>query len=150
MTAWRAWRKHREAGVQPAFPPSVVVDIKRLACELPSRLGVPLARFTIPELHAEVLARGLVARISGVTLWRWLSADALQPWRHRSWIFPRDPEFAAKAGRILDLDERRWHGLALGPRHYVLCADEKTSIQVRRRRHPTPPAAPGAADVRRA
>ena len=98
MTAWRAWRKHREAGVQPAFPPSVVVDIKRLACELPSRLGVPLARFTIPELHAEVLARGLVARISGVTLWRWLSADALQPWRHRSWIFPRDPQFAERPG----------------------------------------------------
>jgi len=32
-----------------------------------------------------------------------LSADALQPWRHRSWIFPRDPPFAEQAGRILDL-----------------------------------------------
>ncbi len=98
-----AWRKSLEAGEQPAFPPSVVVDVKRLACELPSRGDVPLARFTIPELHREVLARGIVAQISGVTLWRWLSADALQPWRHRSWIFPRDPQFAEKAGRILDL-----------------------------------------------
>jgi hypothetical protein len=89
------------------------------------------------------MAHGLVAQISGTTLWRWLSQDALRPWRHRSWIFPRDPEFAAKAGRILDLYERRWQGLALGPREYVLCADEKTSIQVRRRRHPSRPPGPG-------
>lgn len=75
----RALRKSLEAGEQPAFPPSVVVDVKRLACELPSRVDVPLARFTIPELHREVLARGIVAQISDVTLWRWLSADALQP-----------------------------------------------------------------------
>ena len=143
MTAWRAWRKHREAGVQPAFPPSVVVDIKRLACELPSRLGVPLARFTIPELHAEVLARGLVARISGVTLWRWLSADALQPWRHRSWIFPRDPQFAERAGPVLDLYAKTWEGIPLGPDELVISADEKPSLQARRRKHPT--LAPGPA-----
>ena len=52
-------RKSLEAGAQPAFPPSVVVDVKRLACELPSHSDVPLARFTIPELHREVLARGI-------------------------------------------------------------------------------------------
>ncbi len=89
------------------------------------------------------MAHGLVAQISGATLWRWLSQDALRPWRHRSWIFPRDPAFAAKAGRILDLYERRWQGLPLGPRDYVLCADEKTSIQVRRRCQPTLPPRPG-------
>ena len=143
MSAWRAWRKHREAGAQPAFPPSAVVDVKRLACELPSRSDVPLARFTIPELHAEVLARGLVAQISGVTLWRWLSADALQPWRHRSWIFPRDPQFADKAGRVLDLYAKTWDGIPLGPDEFVISADEKPSLQARRRKHPT--LAPGRA-----
>jgi hypothetical protein len=143
MSAWPAWRKHREAGVQPAFPPSVVVDVKRLACELPCRIDVPLARFTIPELHAEVLARGLVAQISGVTLWRWLSADALQPWRHRSWIFPRDPLFAEKASRVLDLYANMWEGIALGPDEFVISADEKPSLQARRRKHPT--LAPGPA-----
>jgi hypothetical protein len=143
MSAWRAWRKHREAGAQPAFPPSVVVDVKRLACELPSRSNVPLARFTIPELHTEVLARGLVAQISGVTLWRWLSADALQPWRHRSWIFPRDPQFAEKAGRVLDLYAKTWDGISLGSDEFVISADEKPSLQARRRKHPT--LAPGPA-----
>jgi hypothetical protein len=130
-----ALRKSFEAGEQPAFPPSVVVDVKRLACELPRRLDVPLARFTIPELRREVLARGIVAEISGVTLWRWLSADALQPWRHRSWIFPRDPQFSDKAGRILDLYGNTWDGLPLGSNEFVISADE--SLQARRRKHPT-------------
>jgi hypothetical protein len=84
-----------------------------------------------------------VAQISGVTLWRWLSADARQPWRHRSWIFPRDPQFAEKAGRVLDLYGRTWDGAALGPDEFVVSADEKPSIQARRRKHAT--LAPGPA-----
>src|SRR5262245_27031281 len=138
-----ALRRSREAGGQPAFPPSVVVEVKALACELPRRREVPLARWSVAELRREVVAQGVVAQISGTTLWRWLSQDALRPWRYRSWIFPRDPQFAFKAGRLLDLYERRWQGMSLGPREYVLCADEKTSIQARRRRHPSQPPAPG-------
>ena len=86
---------------------------------------------------------GLVAEISGATLWRWFSADALRPWRHRSWIFPRDPDFAAKAGRILDLYDRVWQGRPLNPREFVISADEKSSIQARRRKQPTLAPAPG-------
>jgi hypothetical protein len=63
--------------------------------------------------------------------------------RHRSWIFPRDSDFAAKAGRILDLYHRRWQGAPLGPRDYVLSADERTSIQARKRKHPSLPPASG-------
>jgi len=110
---------------------------------LPAQSGVPLSRWSRAELRREILAQGLVADISGTTIWRWLSADAIHPWRHRSWIFPRDPDFAAKAGRILDLYERRWDGRPLGPREYVLCADEKTSIQARRRKHPSWPPSRG-------
>jgi DDE superfamily endonuclease len=102
-----------------------------------------LARWSFSELRQEVIANGIVAEISGTTLWRWLSQDALRPWRHRSWIFPRDPLFAAKAGPILDLYHRRWRGNPLGERDFVISADEKTSIQARRRKHPTLPAAPG-------
>jgi len=120
-----------------------MVEIKALACELPSRRGLPLARWSLAELRREAVAPGLVAQISGTTLWRWLSHDALRPWRHRCWIFPRDPAFAIKAGRILDLYQRRWENKALGPRDYVLCADEKTSIQARRRKHPSLPPGPG-------
>lgn len=125
------------------FPPTVMVEIKALACELPSRCGLPLARWSLAELRREAVAQGLVAQISGTTLWRWLSQDALRPWRHRCWIFPRDPAFAVKAGRILDLYQRRWENKPLGLRDYVLCADEKTSIQARRRKHPSLPPASG-------
>ena len=120
-----------------------MVAIKALACELPSRRGLPLARWSVAELRQEAVASGLVAKISGTTLWRWLGQDALRPWRHRSWIFPRDPQFARKAGRVIDLYQRRWKGAALGPRDYVLCVDEKTSIQARRRKHRSLPPAPG-------
>jgi hypothetical protein len=119
------------------------VQVKALACELPHRLGLPLSRLSLADLQQEVVAQGLVAEISDTTLWRWLNADALRPWQHRSWIFPRDPDFAAKAGRVLDLHERRWEGVPLRPTDFVFSADEKTSVQARRRKQPTLPGASG-------
>lgn len=127
----------------PVFPPSLVVQVKALACELPHRLGLPLSRFSVQDIRQEVIAQGLVADISGTTIWRWLSSDALCPWRHRSWIFPRDPLFVQKAGPILDLYQGLWNGHPLTSNDYVLSADEKTSIQARRRKHPSLPPAPG-------
>ena len=135
------------AGVTPAFPPSLVVAVKALACELPAQRGVPLLRWSVRELQREVITQGLVAEISGTTIWRWLSQDALRPWRYHSWLFPRDPEFLPKAGRILDLYAGVWKGQPLVPQDHVLCGDEKTSIQARRRKHPS--AAPAAGRGRR-
>jgi DDE superfamily endonuclease len=77
-----------------------------------------------------------------VTVWRWLSADAIRPWNYRSWIFPRDPQFKRKAGRLLDLYEGRWEGQLLEPGDYVVCADEKPLIQARRRIHESAAAKP--------
>jgi hypothetical protein len=82
----------------------------------------------------------LGACISHSTLWRWLHEDAIRPWQHRCWIFPRDPQFAPKAGRILDLYARTWEGRELRDDEFVVSADEKTSIQARVRRHPSLPA----------
>jgi hypothetical protein len=141
--AYPGWPSSPAAGAQPAFPPGVVVAVKALACELPTRYGVPLSRWSRTALRRAVLAQGLVAEISGTTIWRWLSRDAIRPWRYRSWLFPRDPAFAAKAGLILDLYAGRWQGRPLGRREYVLSADEKTSIQARVRRHASQPPAAG-------
>jgi hypothetical protein len=116
--------------------------VKAIACELPSKFGLPLSRFSRAELRRHVLAAGLVAQISGVTIWRWLRDDAIRPWTHRSWIFPRDPLFAEKAGRVLDLYHRRWRGKPLGARDFVITADEKTQIQIRQRSHPITPPGP--------
>lgn len=120
-----------------------MVTVKALACELPARLGVPLSRFSREDLRRYVMEHGIVARISGVTIWRWLNADAIRPWQYRSWIFPRDPLFAIKAGLILDLYQKKWEGLSLGPQDYVLSTDEKTSIQARKRKAETLPPRPG-------
>ena len=121
----------------------MVAEVKALACELPAQSGLPLSRFSIPEIKREVIAREIVASIGDTTLWRWLTEDAIRPWRHRSWIFPRDPEFRDKAARILDLYEGIWEEELLGADDYVLSADEKTSIQARKRIHPTQAPGPG-------
>jgi len=86
--------QRERSGRGPVFPPELVVAVKAIACELPRQLGLPLSRLQVPDIKAAVLARGLVASISGSTIWRWLSEDAIRPGRHRSWIFPRDPNFA--------------------------------------------------------
>jgi hypothetical protein len=116
--------------------------VKALACELPATHGVPLSRWNTPDLVRQVCQSGLVATISGSTIWRWLHQDAIRPWYHRGWIFPRDPDFAAKAGRLLDLYHRTWDGQPLQDDEFVISADEKTSIQARRRKHPTLPTGP--------
>jgi hypothetical protein len=99
--------------------------------------------FRSSELAAQAVAEGLVAAISASTVRRWLAADAIKPWQHRSWIFPRDPDFAVKAARVLDLYHRTWQGVALGDDEYVLSADEKSQLQALSRRHPERPPGPG-------
>jgi hypothetical protein len=121
------------------------MTIKALACELPKRLGLPLSRLSRQDLRRYAIENGLVAEISGTTIWRWLHADAIKPWQQRSWIFPRDPLFAQKAGVILDLYEQCWQGQPLGSGNYVVSTDEKTSIQARKRKAATLPPRPGSA-----
>jgi hypothetical protein len=120
----------------------VRAEVIAMACELPAERGVPLSRWSSSELAREAITRGIVEQISGVTVWRWLSEDAIRPWQHRSWIFPRDPRFAERAGPILDLYAGSWQGERLHPGDYVVCADEKPSIQARKRRAATLGAAP--------
>jgi hypothetical protein len=117
----------------------VIIQVKALACELPSERGIPLSRFSTREITTEVIQRGIVAEISGSTIWRWLNEDAIKPWHYRSWIFPRDPQFEQKAGRVLDLYQGIWGGIPLGADDHVISADEKTSIQARVRKHETLP-----------
>ena len=125
------------------FPPEEVAEVKAIACELPRTQGVPLSRFSRAELHRLVVERS-VCGASASTIARWLAEDAIKPWRYRSWIFPTDPNFLGKAGRVLDLYQGRFEGKLLHPGEFVICADEKPSIQARRRIHATLPAGPGS------
>jgi DDE superfamily endonuclease len=124
------------------FPPDEVAQVKAIACELPASHGLPVSRFSRSELHRLVIERG-VTEASAATIARWLAEDAIKPWQYRSWVFPRDPNFAERAGPPLDLYERRWEGKLLEPGEFVICADEKTQIQARGRIHPTTSPQPG-------
>jgi hypothetical protein len=137
----------RRSGRPPRFTPVQVAEVKALACQLPAETGLPLSRWSCPDLAGEVIDRGIAPAISAATIRRILAADALKPWQYQSWIFIRDPNFAAKATRVLDLYTRTYDGIPLGPDEYVLSSDEKTSIQARCRCHPT--LAPGAARTMR-
>ena len=132
----RSGRPRRFTAVQ-------VAEVKSLACQLPAAIGVPLSRWSIPELAREMMTRGLAEQISASTVRRWLAADAIKPWQYRSWLFVRDPDFAVKASRVLDLYAGVWEGAPLGKDEYVISSDEKTSIQARCRCHPSLP--PGKA-----
>jgi hypothetical protein len=140
---WPDWRNVPDRVAPGLSPPELVVQVKALACELPAQHAVPLSRWSLGELTRHVCQNGLVAQLSQTTVWRWLHEDAIRPWQHRCWIFPRDPEFALKAGRILDLYQRQWEGKPLRNDEFVISTDEKTSVQARRRIHPTLPPQPG-------
>lgn len=143
MNAWPASRSSHARAGPGFFPPEVVIQIKAIACELPATLGLPLSRLSTADIVREAQRCGIVATLSDKTVWRWLNEDAIRPWHHRSWIFPRDPGFAAKAGGILDLYAREWKGRPLQSGEFVISADEKTSIQARIRKHPSLPPRPG-------
>jgi transposase len=140
-------KERRRSGRPKVFTAEVVAEVKAIACELPARRGLPLSRISASEIVRELVDGGLAATISVSTVSRWLARDPLRPWRFRSWIFPRDPAFADKAGRVLDLYARIVAGRKLRADEFVLCADEKTSIQARCRCHPT--LAPGQARAMR-
>jgi len=125
------------------FGPGVVAGVKAMACEPPEERAVPLSRWSSTELADQAVREGLVSSISSSTVRRWLHDDVIKPWRFRSWIFRRDPDFAAKAARVLDLYARVWNGKRLGSRDYVISADEKSQLQALRRCHKGRPPRPG-------
>jgi transposase len=116
------------SGRPPVFTAADRAEVIALACALPAESGVPLSKWSCPELARELATRRQIA-VSASTIRRWLASDALKPWQHRSWISVRDPAFAAKAARVLDLYAGIWDCAPLGSNDYVICADERPSIR---------------------
>jgi transposase len=137
----------KRSGRPAVFTAVQVAQVKALACTPPKDSGLPLSKWSCPELAGQAVSGGICENISSSTVRRWLSEDALKPWQCQSWIFITDPNFAVKAQKVLDLYAREWDGKPLGRNDYVISADEKTSIQARCRCHPTLP--PGKARTMR-
>jgi transposase len=155
---WRCWFLERSgqglsyaaclsdrprSGRPPNLDTKQMAQIKAIACEQPAKLHLPLSRFSLGEIVLWIKQAGIVTDISTSSVWRFLHHDALRPWYYRAWLFPRDADFATKAGRVLDLYQHIWQGQPLGVYDYVLSSDEKSAIQVLERRHPTLPPLPG-------
>ena len=105
--------------------------MKALACTLPAESELAAGAVVQCRPGRRSRSRGVVTSVSASTVRRWLAADAIKPWQHRSWIFPRDPDFAFKAARVLDLYARSFNGEPLGDNDYVICADELGRAEAR-------------------
>jgi hypothetical protein len=135
-------RMEKDAAAGRLFPPLDRARVQAMACETVAETKLPLSRQSIADLTKRAEA-ALGRNISSSSVWRMLHEDAIKPWQHEHWIFPRDPAFEAKASPILDLYAGIWQGQPLGEKDFVLSSDEKTSIQARRRCHAEMPPEPG-------
>ena len=119
----------KRSGRPPEFTDVQVAQVKAMACTPPADKGLPLSRWSCPELAEQAITDGICGSISPATIRRWLSEDALKPWQYQSWIFITDPDFAAKAARVLALYDRTWEGKPLGCNDYVISADDPRSAK---------------------
>jgi transposase len=133
---------------RPGRPRQISAEVRAavvaLACQLPAVTGVPLAHWTGPELAAELTTQNLASSpVSASSVLRILAEHPVKPWQYQSWIYPRDPDFEARAKVTLDLYQGFYQGEPLGPDDRILSFDAKPQINARSRLHPSLPAAPG-------
>jgi transposase len=129
------------SGAPRRFSSLARAQMTALACSLPRSHGIPLARWSRTELarHAARTPNG--PEISPRTVGRWLSAEQIHPWRFHSWQHIQDPEaFLLRARPVLRLYEHAAALLEQGT--WVVCTDEKTSIQARQAEQAPRPAIP--------
>ncbi len=125
------WRTCHGRGHPGVFPPEVRAQATALACSRPREKGVPLIRWSAAEIARRLMASGVVACISASTVERWLAQEKIRPWCYHTWQHILAPEaFLERARPILRLYERAQNLLQNGV--WVVCTDEKTSIQARK------------------
>jgi len=89
-----------------------------------------LARWSRAELVRQLAAQPDLEAVSAGTMGRWLRDEQIRPWRYRMWQHIHDPEaFLSRARPVLQLYAEATSLLRSGT--WLLCVDEKTSIQAR-------------------
>lgn len=117
-------------GRHDGFPPEVRAQATAIACSLPRTQAVPLSRWSRAELARRVARMPGLPPVSPSTVGRWLRAERIRPWRYRMWQHIQDPyRFLERARPILQVYATAQALLQAGT--WVVCADEKTSIQAR-------------------
>lgn len=138
VAGWRpeAWKTCHGQVLPSVFPPEVRAQATALACSLPKAQGKKLSRWSLAEIAAQLVGLGLVVGIAGSTLCRWFAQEKLKPWRYHFWQHIHDPQaFLERARPVLQLYQKAKELFQQGI--WVVCADEKTSIQAREREQET-------------
>jgi len=136
------WKMLLDEAASRSFPPLDRAIIASIACDVVARTGNPLSRQSTTDL-AKRAQEELGKPIGRTTVWQILDEDAIKPWQYEHWLFPRAPDFFAKASVVLDLYQGYWQEERLDPFDQVISSDEKTSIQARIRTDPTLEPGPG-------
>ena len=141
---WRPvlWLTRLAVGRRGVFPPQVRAQVTALACSLPKQCQVPLSRWSRAELARRIAQDPSLPPISASTVGRWLKAERIRPWRYHAWQHIHDPRvFLERARPVLEAYAQARALLRAGS--WLLCLDEKTSIQAREGEQPPRPAQPG-------
>jgi len=134
------------SGAPRRFGPEVRAQATALACSLPKQSGVPLGRWSrtsIARAIRTILKKMGRSAPSARTVGRWLKAERIRPWRYHQWQHLHDPEqFLRRAGPVLQRYPQAKALLKQGI--WLVCLDEKTSIQAREGEEPPRPAKGGS------
>src|SRR2546430_3281502 len=136
---------HRARVARGAFPPSERVDVVARATRKPATYHCPATRWSLDDLVA-ALQQHQRQPMSRSSLWRLLEEADLKPHRSVYWLNSHDPDFEAKAHAICQLYVHALRFYQQG--RLVICADEKTGMQILQRRYPTQPVQPGKPEKR--
>jgi transposase len=137
-----AWLTLPEEGRRGVFPPEVRAQVTAVACSLPQTQGVPLSRWSRSELARKIASAQELPLVSPSTIGRWLKEERIRPWRYHCWQHIQNPQkFLERARPVLHLYERARALLKEGT--WLVCSDEKTSLQAREAEQAPRPAMAG-------
>lgn len=135
----------RARDARGAFPPSERVEVLSMATRKPATYHCPATRWSLGDLVA-ALPQHRRQPMSRSSIWRILAEADLKPHRSVYWLNSHDPDFEAKTDDICQLYLQALRFYQEG--RLVICADEKTGMQILQRRYPTQPVQPGKPEKR--
>ena len=131
-------------------PPSITSEqraqVVSVACEPPSKSGLPISKWTSEELTRELIRRDIFESVSSSSVRRWLGEIDLKPHRHKYWLFSPNrgtPEYDASVRLICEvyaesIEAYESYGI------HTICMDEQTGIQALERIAPDYQSIPGS------
>jgi transposase len=129
-----------------SFPPDEQLEVITLATSKTTEHDCVASQWSLDDLATELVNRHAEEAMTRSTIWRVLNEADLKPHRSVYWLNSHDPDFDTKAQDICKLYVQAPVLYQQG--ELVLCADEKTGMQILQRKYPTIPIEPGKPEKR--